>query len=78
MISRKHIWIIVLFILLGVAAFVLAGRSNAGEKNEVSLYFLDKNSYVITPNRRFDVDSGTNANGVLERNVCLFAERQVL
>ena len=33
------------------------------------LSFVFKNSYVITPNRRLDVDSATNANGVLERNV---------
>lgn len=33
------------------------------------LSFVFKNSYVVTPNRRLDVDSATNANGVLERNV---------
>lgn len=49
MINRKHIWIVILFILLGVAAFLLAGRGNDSEENKVSLYFLDKNGYVITP-----------------------------
>lgn len=33
------------------------------------LSFVYKNSYSITPNRRQDVDSTRNANGVLERNV---------
>ena len=33
------------------------------------LSFVFANSYSITPNRRLDVDSATNANGVLERNV---------
>ena len=33
------------------------------------LSFVYKESYKITPNRRQDLDSGRNANGVLERNV---------
>lgn len=33
------------------------------------LSFVYKESYKVTPNRRQDIDSGRNANGVLERNV---------
>lgn len=33
------------------------------------LSFVFANSYSITPNRRQDVDSTRNANGILERNV---------
>ena len=33
------------------------------------LSFVYKESYKITPNRRQDLDSGRNANGILERNV---------
>ena len=49
MMRKKNIWIIVLFILLGVVAFFVAGRGNNKEKTDVSLYFIDKASYVITP-----------------------------
>lgn len=49
MMRKKNIWIIVLFILLGVLAFFLAEKGNDSEKIDVSLYFIDKNSYVITP-----------------------------
>lgn len=33
------------------------------------LSFVYKESYKVSPNRRQDLDSGRNANGVLERNV---------
>lgn len=33
------------------------------------LSFVYKESYKVAPNRRQDLDSGRNANGVLERNV---------
>lgn len=33
------------------------------------LSFVYKESYKVTPNRRQDLDSGRNANGVLQRNV---------
>ena len=33
------------------------------------LSFVYKSSYSITPNRRQDIDSTRNANGVLQRNV---------
>lgn len=49
MMRRKNIWIIVLFILLGVLAFFLAEKGNDIEKIDVSVYFLDKNTYVIAP-----------------------------
>lgn len=48
MMHKKHIWIIVLFILLGIAAFVLAGGSDDDDTKEVNLYFLDKNGYAMT------------------------------
>ncbi len=37
--------------------------------DEFPLSFVYTKTYKITPNRRLDVDSGSNANGVLERNV---------
>jgi len=49
MINRKHIWMIVLLILIGVVAFLVAGRGNDGDDNKVSLYFIDKTRNVITP-----------------------------
>lgn len=33
------------------------------------LSFVFANSYTVTPNRRQDVDSNRNANGILDRNV---------
>ncbi len=49
MMRRKNVWIIVLFILLGVFAFFLAEKGSDREEIDVSLYFIDKNSYVIAP-----------------------------
>lgn len=37
--------------------------------DEFPLSFVRADSYSITPNRRQDLDSNRNANGVLERNV---------
>ncbi len=66
MIRKKNIWIIVLFILLGVLAFVFAGKGSNKKKTEVNLYFLDKNSYVITP---VETDIEADSKDELYRNV---------
>ena len=49
MMNKKHIWIIALFILLGVVAFVFAGGQETAKEREVGLYFFDKSGYVIAP-----------------------------
>lgn len=49
MMHKKHIWIAVVFILLGVVVFALTGNSITEAQKEVSLYFLDKNGYTIIP-----------------------------
>lgn len=49
MIKKKHIWIAILFIVIGVAAFALAGASTDVNQKEVGLYFFDKSGYAISP-----------------------------
>lgn len=49
MINKKHIWIAVIFILLGIAAFVFADGGSDKDVTEVSLYFLDKSGYTLDP-----------------------------
>ena len=49
MMNKKHIFIIVIFILLGIAAFTLAGGGDKEIKKEVSIYFLDESGYTIVP-----------------------------
>lgn len=42
---------------------------SSGQYDNLPLSYMFKESYKVTPNRRQDLDSGRNANGVLERNV---------
>lgn len=49
MMNKKNVWIIVLFILLGIIAFVFAGGKEVVKEREVDLYFFDKSGYSITP-----------------------------
>lgn len=49
MINKKHIIIAVVFILLGVLAFALAGGGDDKNTREVSLYFFDEGGYAIKP-----------------------------
>ena len=49
MMNKKRFWITILFVLVGIAAFVLAGRSDSDDTKEVDLYFFDKSGYTITP-----------------------------
>lgn len=44
----------------------LVGSSDA---TPFPIKYVYKDSYVVAPNRRQDLDSAVNANGVLERNV---------
>ena len=47
--------------------------STVGTNNEVydnfSLDYIFRESYKVTPNRRQDLDSGRNTDGVMQRNV---------
>lgn len=47
--------------------------STVGTNNEVydnfSLNYIFRESYKVTPNRRQDLDSGRNTDGVMQRNV---------
>lgn len=49
MINKKNIIIAVVFVLLGVVAFALAGGGDDETKREVSLYFFDEGGYAIAP-----------------------------
>ena len=49
MTNKKHIWIAILFIVIGVLAFTLAGTSTDNNNEEVGLYFFDKSGYAISP-----------------------------
>lgn len=49
MMKKKNIIIAAIFILLGIAAFALAGGGDDEVKREVSLYFFDEGGYAITP-----------------------------
>lgn len=49
MTNKKHIIIAVVFILLGIVAFSLAGGGDDEIKREVNLYFLDEGGYAIAP-----------------------------
>ncbi len=49
MTNKKHIIIAIVFILLGIAAFALAGGGDDEAKREVSLYFFDEGGYSIAP-----------------------------
>lgn len=48
MINKKNIIIAIVFILLGIAAFALAGGDDEA-KREISLYFFDEGGYAIAP-----------------------------
>jgi len=49
MTNKKHLIIAAIFILLGIAAFALAGGGDDEIKREVNLYFFDEGGYSIAP-----------------------------
>lgn len=49
MTNKKHVGIIVVFILLGIVAFALAGGGDDEATREVNLYFFDEGGYSIAP-----------------------------
>ena len=49
MTNKKHVIITIVFILLGILAFALAGGGDDEVKREVNLYFFDEGGYAITP-----------------------------
>lgn len=49
MMNRKNVIVAVLFVLLGVLAFALAGGNDNEIKREVNLYFFDEGGYSIAP-----------------------------
>lgn len=44
-------------------------NSTTKQYDNIPLSYMFKESYKVVPNRRQDMDSGRNADGVLERNV---------
>ena len=52
MMNKKHIWIAILFIVVGVLAFTLAGTSTDDNNKEVGLYFFDKRRGIYDKSRR--------------------------
>jgi len=49
MMHKKHIWISIIVLLLGVVVFFFARPNSDKNERKVNLYFIDKSGYALTP-----------------------------